>query len=478
MGQPKSQQLQDLGTTASIQGNHIIVRQTLLNELVHSGADAELGYSINPAISVYAGGYYYSDKLSGYKARIRYRFAGHVELNAATQYDDARGWLTTFGLGYWLGKPFSDDNTVLDRLRENVVRDMTVATTEQIKHVNTQLDSNIYFVGNGTSDNQDAAQEETSFAAAVAKAKAGDLIFINYGDGSDISLNGAVTLNVPNLNVVTSATGLSVMYGGKRYTLIQGDASKTPTLIEGGLVIEAPTTLSGFNMVGNLSTVDDGIDIENAGKVTISHVNVSNYNGAGIEVDGPQSDVTLVNVSSVANGEDGVTIGRTGAQGAGSQVTVQGGEFSRNGGYGVYAEGENTQVTLNNTVIASNVDIGGNSHGIGAFSAAKIVGNDVELSVDPNLSGPSLLVEAGLGDASIELNKGSITGVAKKLTMLTNGGQITINDPTTLVGNLRIPASGSDSIHVTFADGQSYKAEGAVTTIKCNYPTDNPACTT
>lgn len=404
------------------EGNDIFFIYAYDSEKVYSGAKIEIGRSLgNPHLRGYVGAYTYGGKINGTSARVQYQINQNISFTASTQRDSARGWLTTAGIQYWIGKvsSYSDDFNLSNRLRDPIMRDMTVAAELDFSHTEKVIDDSrkIYFASpNGTANNNRTDSDPTTLADALSKATSNDVIYMLKGDGTayDIS-SGDITLGSGQ-----TLWGAGADFSLNGVVIKSGTSANRPTIEGGSINMTQAGTLGGFTMNGT-NSVEDGIKVTHtSGTVTIDNITTSGaFSGAAIDIN-TSSAVTVKNSTITNTARDGITVAGGGA------TSISDTSITGNGRHGLNASGSGTTVTLT----------GDNS----------ITNND-DVGLLANQSG------------SITMTGGTLTegspGVATA-AFAQNSGTITITNPTTLTGEIVDSTGGTTQVIV---GGTTYQTD-------------------
>jgi autotransporter family porin len=223
---------------------------------------------------------------------------------------------------------------------------------------------------------------------------------------------------------------------------------------------------------GGTATLARGVEVDTAGKATISDstIQTTGPGGAGVYVFGPLSSATLNNVAITTSGSTDLSgIFEFGAHGVsvanGASITINGGTIHTSGtpsgitgAYGVLADG--AQATISGTAITTTGQIG---NGISAHDGATVQASNVTI----NTSGEA--TAANIGSYGINVQSGSTATV-------TNGSITT--QGTTGIG-LRASGAGSTiNATGTQVETSGTSASAVVATIGGSVLLDNPVLIT
>ena len=452
-GSPKIKTLTDTTTSANIIGNNIVYTENYMIEEVYSGMSADIGYHFDEGLSVHAGYYTYGQLINGSKIGIEYDMVEHVTLKAGAQYDTARGWLTSFSLSYWFGNHESKDNSILDRMRAPVYRDMTVAAYTHEEDDTTVDSRSIYFVNGDANNGLGTQADAMTLQNALAASKAGDFIYLDNGSGTDIDMDGQAILKA-NQTVTSSAEDLTVSHNGQSFTLLQGDTAARPTLVNGGFLVNHAASLSGFNMNGDNSLIKSGIAVSSDGDVQLKNLVINNYNTdatyEAVSIESNNGSTVTIDDLTANNNAFGVTIGASNGL-SNVNVIMNNANITDSSSSAISIIGENTAVTINNSNLIDSAE-----SALVARQNASAVLNDVTVRGQ----GSSALLFAETG-ATILANNSALETTdinASDLMLALTGGQITIDSPTELIGWMN--ASGTGSKITVKTSAGNYISEG------------------
>ena len=357
-------------------------------ETAVAGADVEIGRTLGSnRLRGYAAVYTFGNDLTGTRVRLDYKLNHHFSLNAATQYDQARGFQYLLGVRYSLGGAEAKvSNSIHNRLTDEVVRDVDIVTTnQQVAQVKTDVDkfwvvdTNSDTPGNGTLENPFNQLEQ-----AVAAAPENAIIVIKGG-----ATSGTTATNIVNMkNGQTIWGGQNSLYwdfdtnsasfaAGKNTLLLQS-AEGVKQTIAGAVTTANNTSIYGINIVAdNKNPQQNGILINNNQHVIIQDVTISGFashdgkdNFHGISIQGDSS----VNLSGInlkdndyglyANGgnitSDQLSItnsNATGMQLTNAHFTADSVNITNSGQHGVMLQ--NSSMTVDNFTVSHSQYHGG-----------------------------------------------------------------------------------------------------------------------
>jgi hypothetical protein len=105
-----------------------------LYEQVYSGTDVVLGHNLGiENFNAYIGYYNFGGTIKGNKLRLEYQVNERVAFNASVQHDTHRGTLTRAGISVFMGQAISPTNSLAQRLRAPIIRDLTVAARQYLE---------------------------------------------------------------------------------------------------------------------------------------------------------------------------------------------------------------------------------------------------------------------------------------------------------------------------------------------------------
>lgn len=520
----------DQGLTAStVSGNDISNRHDYDREEVYDGGSVEVGRTLgSQALRAYVGGYAYGPDIRGASARVEYQLNDRITLTANGQHDDARGWLGTAGVQYWIGKTGNSAKhfSLSNRLRDKVVRDMTVAASVDYDyHVIENDPRKIYFVSSdATAATNGFEGTPTTISDALAKSSADDIIYLQNGN---YTLAEATSIN----------NGRTLWGSGQDLTLPNGvvikagTSSTRPTIGGFGLTVDGDATLGGFSVVGDgTANMANGINVT-SGAVTIDGVYMTgSFTNGGIQVIGSGASATIKNSNIynevttgtqghaifVQNGavgyisdstvrsanENGIYLADAGGTSTitnviansnehygirifNSKATISGGTMNSNtlSGIGVVS---GSTVTINGATASSNTLYGLFVEGASSATVADSIFNSNTLSgifanqanTTVTLSGANQIkdnLQDGIfasNSAIVTMTSGTITGNGQQAIDVTNDASVTITSPTSLVGQIQKDNDSDASVTI---NGVSQLT--VITTTKtCSITGDSGTC--
>ena len=440
----------DQGITAStVSGNDISNRHDYDREEVYDGGSVEVGRTLgSQALRGFVGGYAYGSEILGASARLEYQFNDRITLVAKGQHDDARGWLATAGVQYWIGKTGNTAKhfSLTNRLRDSVVRDMTVAAkVDADYHVIEADPRKIYFVSSdATAASNGYEGSPTTIADALSKSSADDIIYLQSGN---YTLTEAITIN----------NGRTLWGSGKDLTLPNGvvikagTASSRPSLADYGVIVDGDATLGGFSMAGDgTANMANGINVT-SGAATIDGVFMTgSFTNAGIQVIGSSASATISN-SNIYNEADPGDLAnaifiQNGAVGYISDSTVR--SLSR---YGIYVADAGGTSTITNVIANNNAKSGIRTYNSNVTISGGTMNSNTE-------SGIAIDVGSTVTIDGVTSNSNTLYGL-----IVSNGSSATVTDSlfnsNTLSGiyanntNTTITLSGANQIKGNLQDG-------------------------
>lgn len=436
------------------EGHNVFYIYNYDTEKVYSGANFEVGRSLGtPHLRGYLGAYTYGGKINGTSARLQYQINQNITFTASTQHDSTRGWLTTAGIQYWIGKgsSYGDDFNLADRLRDPIMRDMTVTAKLDFAHTEKEYDSRkIYFASpNVTLGEAQAgtAADPTSYADALSKAGANDFVYLTKGDGTAYTL-GNTTIGGQTL------WGAGANLSSRGVVIVAGASANQPSLTGTTINVTGAGTVGGFSLVG-VAGRDYGINISHsAGTATVQDVTMTGtFDEAAINVTSSADALIKNSTINATSAVNGIKIANTGGT-----ITVDGstltGTYSK---AGISVNGSNALAAVNNTTITNNtVDamrlfnganatltdstLDGGSSGYGLYVDASTITSTGSRFKNSGTSGVYIV-----NGAQATLTNAIITGNGTK-GLNANGAttSVTVNgDSTTISGN------GSDAVYAS-----------------------------
>lgn len=301
-----------------------------------------------------------------------------------------------------------------------------------------------------------------------------DSVVANIRNGNFSNNGGSINSEEATLNIASTDSEHPVMFNNNaNYGLsIQGGKVTADNLsftnnVNSAIKIQgnnSDVTINNSTMTNTdaLAGTGKGVDFEgDNGTLTMQNVSVQNTD-IGIEFDGENATSTLTNIDAVNNNTAGLAVGRINNSGS-EHVTVSGGNYSNNAGFGMYVEGSNTTLlNINDATIDNNL--------VGLTAKGSIVNINNSVFKDNNTGNIDGTVEAGtLTRTTITINNSSLYDVVDTVNgsnVILSDGNIIIENPMTLEGLLLVNSTVTgDSILVK--NGTSTIAE--VTSADNNY---------
>lgn len=463
--------------TGGVEGNDVFYMYAFDTEKVYSGANIEVGRSLGtPHLRGYLGAYTYGGKINGASVRVNYQINQNISFTAGTRHDIVRGWLTTAGIQYWIGKSnsYSGDFNLADRLRDPIMRDMTVTNELDFSHTEKQYDSRkIYFASPNVvvgGANTGTAADPTSYADALSKAGADGFVYLTKGDGTAYTL-GDVTIGKQTL------WGAGADLYSRGIVLVSGASANQPSLTDTTINLTNAGTVGGFNLVGtgrdygiNIShsagtatvqnvtlsgtfaqsainvtssadamikdstiaatSARNGIEIANtAGTVTVDNTNISGaYTVAGIDVNGSSADANIINgtTASTTSTNDSALRIRNGAN-----ATIDSSTF-KDSSFGIRVQSAGTATITNSTLTGNTLD------GLSVDGA----NTTITLSGNNSITNNDRRGIFAFDNAVVKMTGGTVSVVAGEAAEVQSGGDITFTNLTTLTGIIRRDETG------------------------------------
>ncbi|MBK9924171.1 MAG: hypothetical protein IPP66_02670 [Anaerolineales bacterium] len=275
------------------------------------------------------------------------------------------------------------------------------------------------------------------------------------GTGLDILTDGTITLT--NVDAFSNNTGaiLDTTYDFGAINVSDSNFGTDATTGNDwtGLHAESSDTITLLNVVSSYNG-SNGAYLEVEGDITItnssfdSNVNSNFPEDPGLYANSNGGDITLTDVNADNNMYGAGAVLSTGGNGA---ITVTGGHFNGNGSFGVLAQNEDGDITLNNVTASLNKIKGAylNSYGLGNI----FVNNSVFVE------NGSFGIYAGTFEGNINLDQVTVTGndvTGIGAALITETGNIFVSDSTfnlnTAVGLWVATGGQVDLVNVT-ADG-------------------------
>lgn len=100
-------------------------------EQAYSGAEIELGHNLGlEGLTGSVSHYNYGNVIKGNKLKLGYLVNNYISLTTSVQHDNVQGTVVKAGLSLFMGSVPSRKNSIFDRLRAPVVREMTLPVFE------------------------------------------------------------------------------------------------------------------------------------------------------------------------------------------------------------------------------------------------------------------------------------------------------------------------------------------------------------
>ena len=498
--------------TGGTEGNDVFYIYAFDTEKVYSGANIEVGRTLGLAnLRGYVGAYTYGGKVNGLSARLQYKINQNISFTASTRHDNARGWLTTAGIQYWIGKSssYSDDVNLADRLRDPIVRDMTIAGRTDFSHNEKQYDSRkIYFASpNATAASDGTAADPTTYADALSKAGANGFVYLTKGDGTAYSL-GNTTIGGQTL------WGAGSNLYSRGVVIVGGAAANQPTLSGSTINLTGAGTLGGFTLNGTGEA--NGITMSNSsGTATVQDVTLTGtFTNSAINVTS-SSDALIKDSTINATAARGIYIANTGGTTTVDNLTLSGAytntPLTTSGG--IYITGSAANVVVKNSTLTNSATAGSalraangatvsinsstfenSTYGIRAQGGSKVTISDSTItrnSLDGlraedtgttvTLTGSNSIYDNtrdgifGTDSAVINMTGGSIFGNLDDAVEVQSNATVTITNPTLVTGTLKETTVGSQSITLT-SGGTTYSVTDGSGTLTCTTTSGVVSC--
>lgn len=368
------------------------------------GFDIEFSVPVNlfadsvDSFRVSAGGFVFDadgvDALRGFRLRAAADITSDVQLGARFEADNQRGaqGFVEATLRFPFGAKASarTHQNLRSRLDESPERDIDIITSTKqsaptqrhaIISVADGAAQRVFHVDNSATSSGDgtvANPFNTLAAAAAAANRAGDIIYVNRGDGSTTGQDQGITLAYDSQTLIGS--GAAFIYDGTRFATASGDDFTGTVLRAAG----AAPVITNANLNGdgiNISAADvivTGITVDgaarngiyalatggtNLGTLTLNNLNLTNNAADGVRVEssgaGSLIDASIANITASGN-NDGVRF--YAQQNASASGTVSESVMTANARHGVILYDDSTAGSIN-------VDLGGGgrSDGFNSF---------------------------------------------------------------------------------------------------------------
>lgn len=448
-----------------IDGNDIYFRNLYDTEKVHNGGKIEIGRSLGSSkLRGYVGAYKYGGGIAGGSLRLNLQINKRITLTAYTQRDSVRGWLTMGGIQYWFGQrnSYNAPFNLTQRLRDPVVRDMTIANSIEFNRIENVLDSRkIYFASpNVSSDQAGTANDPTSLSNAISRAGDNDIIYLTNGNGAAYDLGGTIT---PKSGQTIWGSGSNFSLQG--ITLRDGSSSDQP-LVEGGTFsFTNAGTIGGIKMNGD-GTAASAISVTNSsGIVTIDSMTFTgSYTTASILVNGSTANAAISNatVTNSSTGDAGLYLAN------GANATVGNSTFSNGAGIGIRIVSGST-ATITNTIISSNTLDGlaiSNSGSIATLSGSNAIINNTRNGI------------FATNGAIVNMTGGSIASNLGDAAEVQSNAVINFTNPFNLLGTIRRDDFGSETSQINLNGVAQFTTTPGQLEIKtCTTDSSGTTCT-
>lgn len=363
----------------------------LLVEKPLHGADIEFAVPVNffakafDSFRVSAGGFIFDaaevESLRGIRLRAAADVTSDFQIGARFETDNQRGAqafaeaTVRFPFG---AKSSARAMGLRSRMDESPERDIDVVTAARVavapsvrNAVINNLDGQaqrIFYVDNTAAGGGDGSLENpfnTLSAAQSAMTRAGDVLYINRGDGTAAGQNTGLSITHQGQSVIGS--GADFIYDGTRFTAAAAGQDFS------GILLRAADTSLSAPVITNINANGDGVFV-GADNVMLSGFDISGADGNGISVVNAQGTyVQGVNIDG--SGGHGI-FAQTNTAGARniniSSLSVQG-----NNGDGIRIESNGAGVWRN--VVLAGLDTFYNEHGV--YIAAQTGGQIQNLSM-------------------------------------------------------------------------------------------------
>lgn len=326
---------QEVGVTGlTFQGNQLFIN--LVEEVPLSGVDLEGGYRLinwrEGSLYSYVGPYFLRSESTGSFVGIRGRleavFSDRYHADLTVSSDSNFGTNVVFQLGATFGKRPSPgpDQTVttsaVARLaqplqrQDTIVIDRQATTTLAINPATGQAYRFIHVTDGAVGGNGTVETPFSEVTEAIGVVATNEVIYVDAGDrsgfnGFTIPDNVQVLASGVDQTLTLSGVGALTLPGTGTLPLVNGAAGGTiigqPTMV----VMGENTTLSGFEVVDNATSVAIGAEDKSGYTITQNRVSGSGVFG-GIVVTsntGTVSDITVSNNSvTSSNGQGGIVV--------------------------------------------------------------------------------------------------------------------------------------------------------------------------
>lgn len=431
----KKQTTRSAPTTFTLSGTSLVATggDYIITEVPNYGGDFELGvklplpeYDYLKNIWGFIGGYRFAsdetESITGYRLRAKADVTDKLSIGAEWRQDNVRDdeFLVEARLRFPFGgsdKKKEPPTPMYKRLTQQPVRDVDIVvqgaqtlrtTSSNVLSIESGTRQRILSVNNTAAAGGDGttAHPYNTLAAAKAAATAGDIIYVQYGDGTSTGMDSGLTLDLDGLSLVGSGSALTydssrMSLGGAGFSIPNGTViiskGSSPVLtnttnnsdiltITADDILVSGVTLDSAKRYGvNISVSGVGNDITGT---TLRDVNILSSTNNSIYASATSSalidGLTLDNITTDNSGAVGVALNASGtdstirdfvlrdstiseshtngfqavATGGGDIVTptIQNTDFVRSGDYGIYFQTTAAGSTLSDLMI-DNVDV-------------------------------------------------------------------------------------------------------------------------
>ncbi|OKH54756.1 hypothetical protein NIES2101_06195 [Calothrix sp. HK-06] len=312
----------------SFVGNSLQLDRVRVFQQAFSGVDAEVGTKLaswnNGALRGYAGGYVYSSEGIPTFVGVRGRVVGNwdgLTMGLSLQNDSQFDTRLVFNIGASLGgvKNKNNNQSVLARMGESVQRESSIIVDNRVvKDTVPAINSN----GGGITLFSVADNQSGNLGAALASAKANDIVYVQAGTNSNVgsfsvpsqvrvlSSGPVQTVSTQAGNVQIPGSGTGILPKSGTITLASGGTNQvlsgfavTNTSGQPGIVginntnasiLQNQVTINGANT--NTLLAGRGIVLVGAnGTTKIDNNTVRNAIGEGIRLDNVSGKASITN---------------------------------------------------------------------------------------------------------------------------------------------------------------------------------------
>lgn len=487
-------------------------------EAALTGVDAEVGIpitSINGRGDVrgYAGLYFYDGPgtggFLGGRIRAEARFIDRFRVGLSLQTDDKFGTnlVLSLGVNFPGTRPSgidAQDNSVLARMAESVVRQENIVVDEQTESFNTLETLNLinpdteepYFfghvnLGGGTGDGTFESPAGT-IEQVLAQAEEGDIVYVQPGTNP-----GVPGFTIPDgVVVLSSGTVQQIDTGDTGIIQLPLSGSGMLPLVIGTVILGNDTALSGFEIAGAAGPGIRGEDIENVtiqdniirnsrtndadnlgygirltnvtGTIDITNNSISDNFDAAIALENDQGEADLfIENNQIANNFSGISLNMSGSAELTTADVI--GNSITNSGVGVQTRlSESAQLT--DLTISNNTVAGSDSQGLyfEAFDDAEATTINVSDNTISNVIVPTVTSEDTGDGMFFALNQNAVveqliisgnvintvsedgislrlTGDAEAIATISNNQITNVNSGGVFFGNIGIQVDADDN---------------------------------